>query len=273
LTHKQAAQQKFGIGAVKQTSPAYEATLNQQAGGVYGIWTSKPIATIASIFSSNTLKTTATGNKTNSSDCRRLDGVDDEYSPLPEGICVSRFGPISRRLNTTPGAQSVINSMPRSVSSTISSDKTRTSDSGLTFPRASLQSDTNVSKSRFDEKVFEYNPGYYYDYIQGMDSVVMNHLTNPPLLPPSPMPPVRPVRDQFEVSLSEQNYSFLAESNRIQNELQELQRRLSCLSVAENSAQMVLKRDRLAFELRMVEGGIQERHKEINIATCASDYN
>ena len=39
--------------------------------------------------------------------------------------------------------------------------------------------------------------------------------------------------------------------------IQELQRRLSCLSVAENSAQMVLKRDRLAFELRMVEGGIQ----------------
>ncbi len=30
LTHKQAAQQKFGIGAVKQTSPAYEANLTNQ---------------------------------------------------------------------------------------------------------------------------------------------------------------------------------------------------------------------------------------------------
>ena len=38
---------------------------------------------------------------------------------------------------------------------------------------------------------------------------------------------------------------------------QELQRRISCLSVAENSAHMAIKRDRLAFELRMVEGGIQ----------------
>jgi hypothetical protein len=40
---------------------------------------------------------------------------------------------------------------------------------------------------------------------------------------------------------------------------QDLQRRISCLSVAENSAQMAMKRDRLAFELRMIEGGIQAR--------------
>ena len=37
---------------------------------------------------------------------------------------------------------------------------------------------------------------------------------------------------------------------RIQKELVDLQRRISCLTVAENSSQLAVKRDRLAIELR-----------------------
>ena len=55
-----------------------------------------------------------------------------------------------------------------------------------------------------------------------------------------------------------------AESARIQKELSDLQRRISCLSVAENSNQMAMKRDRLAIELRMIESGIRDRHDEIS---------
>lgn len=51
-----------------------------------------------------------------------------------------------------------------------------------------------------------------------MDSVMMNHLANPPILPPSPMPP--PARMRQETGITEQNLNFLVESNRIQNELQ-----------------------------------------------------
>ena len=54
-----------------------------------------------------------------------------------------------------------------------------------------------------------------------MDSVAMQHLINPPMLPNSPMPPVK-VRagSNAATAVSHQNYSFLVESSRIQNELQ-----------------------------------------------------
>ena len=57
--------------------------------------------------------------------------------------------------------------------------------------------------------------------------------------------------------------TMAAESARIQKELADLQRRISCLSVAENSNQMAMKRDRLAIELRMIESGIRDRQNEI----------
>ena len=45
---------------------------------------------------------------------------------------------------------------------------------------------------------------------------MMNHLANPPMLPASPMPPLK-IRDN---GVGQQNYNFMVESNRIQNELQ-----------------------------------------------------
>jgi len=65
------------------------------------------------------------------------------------------------------------------------------------------------------------------------------------------------------VKHNSQSLTMAAESARIQKELSDLQRRISCLSVAENSNQMAMKRDRLAIELRMIESGIRDRHHEI----------
>jgi len=88
----------------------------------------------------------------------------------------------------------------------------------------------------------------------------MSHLINPPMMPISPLPNPR---DQAQ-RLTSQNLSMYAESARIQKELHDLQRRISCLNVAENSNHMAMKRDRLAIELRMIESGIRERHNEIH---------
>jgi len=84
----------------------------------------------------------------------------------------------------------------------------------------------------------------------------------PPYTPVSPLPNPRD-QTASSVRLNSQNLSMAAESARIQKELSDLQRRISCLSVAENSNQMAIKRDKLAIELRMIESGIRERHEEI----------
>jgi hypothetical protein len=97
--------------------------------------------------------------------------------------------------------------------------------------------------------VLQYDPGCFTDWYikEGMDSVAMSHLVNPPVMPVSPLPNPR---DSNSAKLNTQNLSMYAESARIQKELQDLQRRISCLSVAENNNQLAMKRDRLAIELR-----------------------
>lgn len=97
-------------------------------------------------------------------------------------------------------------------------------------------------------------------YIQeGMDSVSMSHLINPPMMPISPLPNPR---DQTQ-RLTSQNLSMYAESARIQKELHDLQRRISCLNVAENSNHMAMKRDRLAIELRYTTDSLLENCKAV----------
>merc|ERR1712088_474367 len=88
-----------------------------------------------------------------------------------------------------------------------------------------------------------------------MESVSMSHLVHPPYTPISPLPDPR---DQTASSVrhNSQSLTMAAESARIQKELADLQRRISCLSVAENS-------NRLAIELRMIESGIRDRQNEI----------
>ena len=115
--------------------------------------------------------------------------------------------------------------------------------------------------------VYEYDPGFYTEFVhsniqEGMESVSMSHLVHPPYTPISPLPDPR---DQTASSVrhNSQSLTMAAESARIQKELADLQRRISCLSVAENSNQMVMKRDRLAIELRMIESGIRDRQNEI----------
>ena len=115
--------------------------------------------------------------------------------------------------------------------------------------------------------VYEYDPGFYTEFVhsniqEGMESVSMSHLVHPPYTPISPLPDPR---DQTASSVrhNSQSLTMAAESARIQKELADLQRRISCLSVAENSNQMAMKRDRLAIELRMIESGIRDRQNEI----------
>merc|ERR1712088_1088305 len=57
---------------------------SQSAGGTYGIWTSKPLVTM-------NMLTAMAGSR------HAVQNSAVEVEPLPDGICVSRFGPISRK--------------------------------------------------------------------------------------------------------------------------------------------------------------------------------
>merc|ERR1719447_2408425 len=57
---------------------------SQPAGGTYGIWTSKPLVTM-------NMLTAMAGSR------HAVQNSAVEVEPLPDGICVSRFGPISRK--------------------------------------------------------------------------------------------------------------------------------------------------------------------------------
>ena len=64
------------------------------------------------------------------------------------------------------------------------------------------------------QAVLNYDPGWYSEYFiqEGMDSVAMSHLINPPTMPISPLPNPR----DANCRLSSQNLTMYAESARIQ---------------------------------------------------------
>jgi len=216
--------------------------------GTYGMWTSKPLVTMSSLYEPN--------NKQSQQQSQNED-VED----LPDGICVSRFGPISRQPGIRPvpnqAQRGTSNTEPRAVTAHIGQHTRPTSTMRQPLPATSPVPE-GLMVMQDHQAVFGYDPEHFIQ--EGMDSVSMSHLINPPLMPISPLPNPR---DQTQ-RLSSQNLSMYAESARIQKELHDLQRRISCLNVAENSNHMAMKRDRLAIELRMIESGIRERHNEIH---------
>jgi len=230
---------------------------SQSAGGTYGIWTSKPLVTM-------NMLTAMAGSR------HAVQNSAVEVEPLPDGICVSRFGPISRKPvqmknYTEPTAVTAGFGLHTRSTSTIRQPLPATSP----VPENMLVVQDQHSILQFPETaaVYEYDPGFYTEFVhsniqEGMESVSMSHLVHPPYTPISPLPDPR---DQTASSVrhNSQSLTMAAESARIQKELADLQRRISCLSVAENSNQMAMKRDRLAIELRMIESGIRDRQNEI----------
>jgi len=213
-----------------------------QAASSFSIWTSKPLVTI------NSLKD-------------QRPEADEGVEELPDGICVSRFGPISRSKDAAMRRQG---SEPRAVTANIGQATRSTSTmrhplaSASPLPDGLVMRQDHFSVLNYDPGWSNVGPGYTPPIQEGMDSVSMSHLTYPPLTPVSPLPHPR---DQTQARLSSQNLTMYAESARIQKELTDLQRRISSLSVSE--ADQAMKRDRLAFELRMIESGIRDRQNEI----------
>jgi len=216
--------------------------------GTYGMWTSKPLVTMSSLYEPQQRQ-------------QQQQGQTEDVEALPDGICVSRFGPISRQPNLrniqNHGPRGTSNTEPRAVTAHLGQHTRPTSSVRQPLPATSPVPE-GLMVMQDHQAVFDYDPDYYIQ--EGMDSVSMSHLINPPMMPISPLPNPR---DQTQ-RLNSQNLSMYAESARIQKELHELQRRISCLNVAENSNQLAMKRDRLAIELRMIESGIRERHNEIH---------
>jgi len=229
----------------------------QPTGGTYGIWTSKPLVTM-------NMLTAMAGSR------HAVQNSAVEVEPLPDGICVSRFGPISRK-----PVQMKNYSEPTAVTAGFGLHTRSTSTIRQPLPATSpvpenmlvVQDQHSILQFPETAAVYEYDPGFYTEFVhsniqEGMESVSMSHLVHPPYTPISPLPDPR---DQTASSVrhNSQSLTMAAESARIQKELADLQRRISCLSVAENSNQMAMKRDRLAIELRMIESGIRDRQNEI----------
>merc|ERR1719500_2347054 len=229
----------------------------QPAGGTYGIWTSKPLVTM-------NMLTAMAGSR------HAVQNSAVEVEPLPDGICVSRFGPISRK-----PVQMKNYSEPTAVTAGFGLHTRSTSTIRQPLPATSpvpenmlvVQDQHSILQFPETAAVYEYDPGFYTEFVhsniqEGKESVSMSHLVHPPYTPISPLPDPR---DQTASSVrhNSQSLTMAAESARIQKELADLQRRISCLSVAENSNQMAMKRDRLASELRMIESGIRDRQNEI----------
>ena len=271
ITYQQASSHKFGLNDMKTqpTTLVRRRSGSAEPGGgggpggavagpgaLYGIWTSKPLITMSSLIKSGSRPVSSV------SESPAVDSMigatyynpdGEEDIPLPEGICVSRFGPISRRNLSTISTSSGM-SLARTV--TARNEGSAIEPTSLVrppLPSASPMKENVVLVSDQNEVLQYPSSGGFLDYTEGMDSLSMQHLVNPPAVPASPMPNPR----DMSTGLTSNNYNMFVETNRIQLELEELQRRISCLSVAENSAKMAIKRDRLAFELRMVQGGIQ----------------
>merc|ERR1711936_414000 len=222
----------------------------QPTGGTYGIWTSKPLVTM-------NMLTAMAGSR------HAVQNSAVEVEPLPDGICVSRFGPISRK-----PVQMKNYSEPTAVTAGFGLHTRSTSTIRQPLPATSpvpenmlvVQDQHSILQFPETAAVYEYDPGFYTEFVhsniqEGMESVSMSHLVHPPYTPISPLPDPR---DQTASSVrhNSQSLTMAAESARIQKELADLQRRISCLSVAENSNQM-------AIELRMIESGIRDRQNEI----------
>merc|ERR1719180_371344 len=70
--------------SVQQQQQQQQHADSHPAGGTYGIWTSKPLVTM-------NMLTAMAGSR------HAVQNSAVEVEPLPDGICVSRFGPISRK--------------------------------------------------------------------------------------------------------------------------------------------------------------------------------
>jgi len=190
----------------------------------FSMWTSKPLITMNSFLEQK----------------QNRDNIEDDMvEDLPEGICVSKFGPISRQ---TRLAKTLAE--PRAVTANLGQFTRPTHSLRQPLASASPLPDGLVIMQE-PSSVLSYDPGWYTDYYprEGMDSIAIPHLTHPPMMPISPLPNPRDQNSR----LSSQNLSMFAESARINKELSDLQRRISNLGVNEAQA---MKRDRLAFELR-----------------------
>ena len=141
------------------------------------MWTSKPLITMSSLHDQQRQQHLRQQQEQDDSD--RVD-------PLPDGICVSKFGPISRsqqqripKLGSEPRA--VTANIGQATRPTISVRQPLASASPLPDGLMLMQDPYNV---------LNYDPGWYSDYFiqEGMDSVAMSHLTHPPLMPVSPLP-------------------------------------------------------------------------------------
>merc|ERR1719320_655973 len=214
--------------------------------GTYGMWTSKPLVTMSSLYEPQQKQ-------------QQQNHVED-VEALPDGICVSRFGPISRQPNLrniqNHGPRGTNNTEPRAVTAHLGQHTRPTSSVRQPLPATSPVPE-GLMVMQDHQAVFDYDPDYYIQ--EGMDSVSMSHLINPPMMPISPLPNPR---DQTQ-RLNSQNLSMYAESARIQKELHDLQRRISCLNVAENSNQLAMKRDRLAIELRYTTDSLLDNCKAV----------
>jgi len=192
----------------------------------FSMWTSKPLVTMGSLY--------------NHQNQQQELGEEEAVEDLPDGICVSKFGPICK--NPRIGkhgveTRAVTANIGQATRPTISVRQPLASASPLPEGLVIMQD---------QQSVLNYDPGWYSEYFiqEGMDSVAMSHLINPPTMPISPLPNPR----DANCRLSSQNLTMYAESARIQKELNDLQRRISSLNVTETGQAM--KRDRLAFELR-----------------------
>lgn len=219
----------------------------QSMDNTYGMWTTKPIVTMNNIRDRSRNVSAAEEN-----------ADEDDLKPLPEGICVSRFGPISRK----PIFIETASAEPCAVQSQLGPLTKPTPVLGRPLPATSpglpqMNGLDQEQSYNFDALP---NPSDFV-IVEGMDSVAMNHLVNPPCMPQSPMPNPR---DQL-TSLSSQNLNLYAQSARMKKELSDLQAKISSLNVlSSENCNMAGDRDRLVMELRMIEQGIRERHQEIS---------
>lgn len=213
---------------------------NTPESSTYGMWTTKPLVTMNNIREEMRTVAPSQTNQTNE---------EDDVKPLPDGICVSRFGPISRARTGTEGTE------PCSLMAQLGPATNPTPMMHRPLPAASPV--PNNQQLLFGREQYNLED---YMIVEGMDSVAMNHLVNPPCMPQSPMPNPR---DQL-TNLSSQNLNLYAQSARMKKELSDLQAKISSLNIVAENSNTAKERDRLAMELRMIEQGIKERHQEIS---------
>jgi len=207
----------------QENRPQQHSQLRASENSSFSMWTSKPLITMNSFLEQK----------------QKRDIDEDVVEALPDGICVSKFGPISRQNRIAKTLAE-----PRAVTANLGQFTRPTHSLRQPLASASPLPDGLVIMQE-PSSVLSYDPGWYTDYYprEGMDSIAIPHLTHPPMMPISPLPNPRDQNSR----LSSQNLSMFAESARINKELSELQRRISNLGVNEAQA---MKRDRLAFELR-----------------------